>query len=537
LDAETKTLKNVADKTKSWDIEEKGKSRNVRLDTTNARWFQLFKFTGGRIVNERGSVVAIEGGKAVEGANIITWTSGSDGSQQWELVYADTVTVAKPGELNDVYGFFVERPFYLASQLPRGRYLEVLDGTRVVTKNRNGHKEQLWSFDEKTHTVRSYTSKNLAWTKSGSAMRMSNAVGGGAQDFKFTEEGFVTTENQNLDAVKDEEGYDAAFAGKNNSPSQKWTIVYEDEAAEIKTKGTNKYFGLDINRNFFIVSKLPMERAVTASSGTLTQTDLDRTSLAQQFYFDGVTKTIKSAVQKDNSITIYNNGKGPQMKLTTTTARWWQIFRFENGSFVCTKTGQVWNIRSDAPNSGLEISTRSGGSGEGFQVWYADDMPPEPKKGDKKWGMKIETPFYVQHVSGSGRFLDVLGNNMVIKTRNGYTSQQWTFNWKTRTINNVKYGKSWDISNSGKGNNMQLYNTNSKWWQLFQYYESAGQFANARNSKVIDAEKDSEGASVILEDPKDGAKWKLIYADEIEKIKDTGLNKNFGLEINRPFFI
>jgi hypothetical protein len=39
LDAETKTLKSVADKTKSWDIESKGKSRNVRLDTTNARWF------------------------------------------------------------------------------------------------------------------------------------------------------------------------------------------------------------------------------------------------------------------------------------------------------------------------------------------------------------------------------------------------------------------------------------------------------------------------------------------------------------------
>jgi hypothetical protein len=85
--------------------------------------------------------------------------------------------------------------------------------------------------------------------------------------------------------------------------------------------------------------------------------------LAQQFYFDGVTKTIKSAAQKGSSITIYNNGKGPQMKVSTTTARWWQIFKYENGNFVCTKNGQVWNIRVDDNNFGVEITTRSGAQG------------------------------------------------------------------------------------------------------------------------------------------------------------------------------
>jgi hypothetical protein len=97
-------------------------------------------------------------------------------------------------------------------------------------------------------------------------------------------------------------------------------------------------------------------------------------------------------------------------------------------------------------------------------VYYSDELPAEPKKGDTHWGMMIDTPFYVQMASGGGRFLDIVGTNMVVKTRNGYTSQQWTYDYKSRTIKSVKYGKSWDIANSGKSNNMQVYNTNSKWF-------------------------------------------------------------------------
>jgi len=48
-------------------------------------------------------------------------------------------------------------------------------------------------------------------------------------------------------------------------------------------------------------------------------------------------------------------------------------------------------------------------------------MPDDLKKGDlaKDWGMKIDTTFYIISSLPSGRYLDVIGRNMVIKTRNG----------------------------------------------------------------------------------------------------------------------
>jgi hypothetical protein len=66
-----------------------------------------------------------------------------------------------------------------------------------------------------------------------------------------------------------------------------------------------------------------MERVVTSSGSSLTQTDLMRNQINQQFFLDGITKTIKSVQNKDLSITIVNNGKGPQLKLAKTNARWW----------------------------------------------------------------------------------------------------------------------------------------------------------------------------------------------------------------------
>ena len=44
---------------------------------------------------------------------------------------------------------------------------------------------------------------------------------------------------------------------------------------------------------------------------------------AQQFYFDGATKTIKSQQYKDRSLDIQGNGNSQNLRMTTTNARWW----------------------------------------------------------------------------------------------------------------------------------------------------------------------------------------------------------------------
>jgi hypothetical protein len=58
---------------------------------------------------------------------------------------------------------------------------------------------------------------------------------------------------------------------------------------------------------------------------------------------------------------------------------------------------------------------------------------------------------------------------MVIKTRNGMLEQEWNFEYKTRTIRNGKNNMSWDIQNAGRSSNMQVYNPNSGWFQLFKW--------------------------------------------------------------------
>jgi hypothetical protein len=94
-------------------------------------------------------------------------------------------------------------------------------------------------------------------------------------------------------------------------------------------------------------------------------------------------------------------------------------------------------------------------------------MPPEPKKGElnKDFNLIVERPFYVVSGLPSGKYVDILGRNMVIKTRNGRNTQLWWFDQRSRTIKNYQNkGWSWDIHSGGRSSNMQAWNTNSGWW-------------------------------------------------------------------------
>jgi hypothetical protein len=43
----------------------------------------------------------------------------------------------------------------------------------------------------------------------------------------------------------------------------------------------------------------------------------------QTFRFDVVSKTVKSQYHKSYSLTIPNNGRNNQLRVTTTSSRWW----------------------------------------------------------------------------------------------------------------------------------------------------------------------------------------------------------------------
>lgn len=84
---------------------------------------------------------------------------------------------------------------------------------------------------------------------------------------------------------------------------------------------------------------------------------------------------------------------------------------------------------------------------------------------NKKFGLYVERPFYIVSALPSGRYLDLINNrNMVIKVKNGRNTQQWYFDQRSLTIKTKYNNQSFDIKNSGKTNNMQIWSTNSGWF-------------------------------------------------------------------------
>jgi hypothetical protein len=114
------------------------------------------------------------------------------------------------------------------------------------------------------------------------------------------------------------------------------------------------------------------------------------------------------------------------------------------------------------------------------------------------------------------RYLDILGRNMVIKTKNGKNTQKWYFHQQSLTIRSRSNNQSWDIASSGRSSNMQVYSTSSKWWQIFRY--RGHHFINVQNKKALDVtgNKDQEGNNVQVYRKHNGRnqRWRILYVDQ-----------------------
>jgi len=78
---------------------------------------------------------------------------------------------------------------------------------------------------------------------------------------------------------------------------------------------------------------------------------------------------------------------------------------------------------------------------------------------------------------------------------------------------------------------MQIWSTNSGWFQLFKY--EANHFCNidARGGKCIDVQygKDAEGQPVLVTNRAEKAqqRWKIVYVDEAKEEPTKGLDKDW----------
>jgi hypothetical protein len=71
------------------------------------------------LTNEKGKVMDVSGGVDTENRNVIAWTKHGKINQQWDIYYLDQKIPGEPGkgELNEDWGMYVERPFYVVSEL------------------------------------------------------------------------------------------------------------------------------------------------------------------------------------------------------------------------------------------------------------------------------------------------------------------------------------------------------------------------------------------------------------------------------------
>jgi hypothetical protein len=56
--------------------------------------------------------------------------------------------------LNEQFGLYVERDFYVVSTMPGNRYLDLINNRNMVIKTPNGRKTQVWYFHQLSKTIR-----------------------------------------------------------------------------------------------------------------------------------------------------------------------------------------------------------------------------------------------------------------------------------------------------------------------------------------------------------------------------------------------
>ena len=153
-----------------------------------------------------------------------------------------------------------------------------------------------------------------------------------------------------------------------------------------------------------------------------------------------------------------------------------------DGTFIRNyKDGRVFDVQGgvDGENKNLIVQQAHGRMNQQWDIVYADEWKGEPGKGDlnEKFGLYVERDFYVVSELPQHRYLDLINNrNMVIKIPNGRKTQVWYFHQQSLTIRTRLNNQSWDIKSAGRTNNMQIWSTNSGWFQVFKYENS--QFIN-----------------------------------------------------------
>jgi hypothetical protein len=156
------------------------------------------------------------------------------------------------------------------------------------------------------------------------------------------------------------------------------------------------------------------------------------------------------------------------------------MWRLKDKHYLTSEKGKVFSVDGGLDNEqrNIVVEQRNDKVHQRWRVVYVDEYEEEPTKGqmNKKFGVRVDEDFYVISALGpTHRYLDAINNNpsdLVIKSRNIRRTQVWYFHQKSLTFRTKYNNQSFNIKNSGKSDDMQIYYTNSKWFQIFRYEDS-----------------------------------------------------------------
>jgi hypothetical protein len=123
----------------------------------------LFKYDGVFVVNNKNKVFDVQGAVDTENRNVLIYNKHGKINQQWDVIYVDEwKPEPKKGELNEDFGLYVERPFYVVTAMPSHRYLDLANNRNLVINSFYGRVTQTWYFDQKSLTIKSKLN-NQSW--------------------------------------------------------------------------------------------------------------------------------------------------------------------------------------------------------------------------------------------------------------------------------------------------------------------------------------------------------------------------------------
>ena len=266
----------------------------------------------------------------------------------------------------------------------------------------------------------------------------------------------IYNQNGKVLDVRDSKNIEGEYVGhadsNTNRVQQRWIIRYVDKMNKTATSGIGSMGNIEIGKPFFIQSRLWMERVMYHHPNNHVYIHARKPNEKRQMWiYDEHSKTIKSfyeldRYQKEPKKHRSLDTRSGHVTVQITDSRYYQMFTYAESGHLFTKKSEGSSnenycvVQSNVDSEGRAVyreHTRKTSGDNWYQLWdiiYVDEAPNLEKGFADEWGMWINRPFHIVSEFGENRYLDLVSNRVVIKTRNSRESQLFRFDMKYRTI-------------------------------------------------------------------------------------------------------